>query len=93
MLDTKELGGNLTSSKFLLLLGLVHFSSSAYRYVTFGFIRQQMVINSTTPNHNFKQTIGSSALQKEGLGRLEEQEGEYCRGIYLNEHMIKGQPS
>ena len=44
MVDTKELGGNLTSSKFLLLLGLVHFSSSAYRYVTFGFIRQQMVI-------------------------------------------------
>lgn len=58
VVDTKELAENLTSSKFLLLLGLVHFLSSAYRYITFGFIRQQMVINSTTPDYNFKQTIG-----------------------------------
>lgn len=30
---------NLISSNFLLPLGLVHFSSSAYRYVISGFIR------------------------------------------------------
>ena len=58
VVDTKELGENLTSSKFLLLLGLVRFLSSAYRYITFGFIRQQIVINRATPNYNFKQTIG-----------------------------------
>lgn len=66
--DTKELGENLISSNFLLLLGLVHFSSSAYRYVTYGFIQQQPVIKRDTQKHDFKQATGSATLQSEDWG-------------------------
>lgn len=88
--DTKERRENLISSNFLLLLGLVHFSSSTYRYVTYGFFRQQLVIKRTTPKDDLNRLLVWQIYRVEDWGGVG---GKSCRDIYFNGHIMKGQPS